>query len=404
MWPTIIRRRQEAENVVTKKITTSPIVAKYLQAYEKDPKSTLFAPLAEGMRKIGMVDRAIKILESGLRYHPGHVLGVLGLAQCYFDLGEHTRTFDILRPIIGNNRENIKMQKLFAHVCMGIGKLEDALETYKYLLFLNPNDKEAAQFVKGLESQGIREEDPLLALRDSTSAQEKDQLFAVNNIDIIKESADWVPVENSKLLSEGRPSMAKAEESFFDSAEEFDHKNRQEGPEDEWQIKSHVPTSIATESVGRPKEEASIQAPVLSRTTTSNTNDDGPVITHTLVDLYCAQGHHQRALEILNKMLALNPNDHRTIEKMEEVQKIIKDKCLLDEGRKSLMDLFDSKITPAIPVVPESGQVKTEQEISNGNEDRAVEEFKMVEKRMLNFLTLIKKRANTYLSEKNTRG
>ena len=47
---------------------------------------------------------------------------------------------------------------------------------------------------------------------------------------------------------------------------------------------------------------------------------DGPVVTHTLVDLYIAQGHMDKAIEFLEKILELNPNDQRSLAKLNEVK------------------------------------------------------------------------------------
>ena len=39
-----------------------------------------------------------------------------------------------------------------------------------------------------------------------------------------------------------------------------------------------------------------------------------------MVDLYCRQGHYHQAIEILNSILELHPQDQATIAKLEEVK------------------------------------------------------------------------------------
>ena len=46
---------------------TSPLLVKYLRAYEQNPKSRVFAPLAEVYRKLGMKEKAFDILKRGLK-------------------------------------------------------------------------------------------------------------------------------------------------------------------------------------------------------------------------------------------------------------------------------------------------------------------------------------------------
>ena len=49
----------------------SPLFLKYQADYEKNPRSRVFAPLAETYRKLGMTDKAMEILSQGIRFHPG---------------------------------------------------------------------------------------------------------------------------------------------------------------------------------------------------------------------------------------------------------------------------------------------------------------------------------------------
>ena len=45
-----------------------------------------------------------------------------------------------------------------------------------------------------------------------------------------------------------------------------------------------------------------------------------PLASLTMVDLYCAQGHYQRALKTLELLQKQNPNDARLLEKKKELQ------------------------------------------------------------------------------------
>lgn len=124
---------------------------KYSKIFEANPHSTVFAPLAECFRKMGRKDKALSILREGIKNHPDYLLGYLGLAQCYYDLEQLNLAYNTLKPLIEKNRENIKLQRLFAKVCEGTNREAHALESYKYLLFLNPRDAEAASKVRLLE-------------------------------------------------------------------------------------------------------------------------------------------------------------------------------------------------------------------------------------------------------------
>lgn len=146
------------------------LLEKYSKIYEASPNSLVFAPLAECFRKMGRKDKALSILREGIKNHPDYLLGYLGLAQCYFDLEQFNLAYKTLSPLIEKNRENIRLQRLFARVCERTNHENEALEAYKYLLFLNPKDSESAFKVRELE-------DPLLK-----KMEEKKEEFKVKKI------------------------------------------------------------------------------------------------------------------------------------------------------------------------------------------------------------------------------
>ena len=45
-----------------------PNLEKYLKEYQENPRSRVFAPLAEAYRKSGLIDEAIDICREGLEY------------------------------------------------------------------------------------------------------------------------------------------------------------------------------------------------------------------------------------------------------------------------------------------------------------------------------------------------
>ncbi|MDH5581073.1 MAG: hypothetical protein OEY33_04140 [Bdellovibrionales bacterium] len=264
-----------------KQSSSSPILIKYLKAYEQNPHSRVFAPLAETYRKMGMNDKAMRILRDGIKSNPDYVLGYLGLSFCYFDQGQFQLAYNTLRPFVNTNRDNLRLQKLFAQVCYRIGHLEEALETYKYILFINPRDEEAKERVSELEDNYVKTEvvdqiGPVVEDEDSDYFEIKDLSPRPMGMEEIK----WVQKDLSEI--ETKDSEHKSEES-------------------------------------------------------------SPVITHTLVDLYCAQGHFKKALELLNKLLTLDPKDQRTLNKIEEV-KGLEGQIEEDEGHSDLMAAFDKSV------------------------------------------------------------
>lgn len=68
--------------------------------------------------------------------------------------------------------------------------------------------------------------------------------------------------------------------------------------------------------------------------------EPAPYFSHTLVDLYLKQGARDRAIELLESALELNPSDVKTAEKLEQ----IKAQESVVHGHDELMKIFDDKV------------------------------------------------------------
>jgi len=133
-------------------VDTIPLIEKYKKMYRENPDSKVFAPLADFYRKKGKQNKALVILKEGIKKYPRYILGYLGLANCYFDLGKYELAYDTIKPLVNNNRENIKLQKLFARICERTNRSYEAMETYKYIQFLDPKDEQASKRLVNIDT------------------------------------------------------------------------------------------------------------------------------------------------------------------------------------------------------------------------------------------------------------
>jgi len=269
-----------------------------MDAYEKNPDSRVFAPLAETYRKLGMVEDALSILKKGLKHHPRYITALTTLGQCYLDQGRLDLAYQTLFPLVEENRENVLMQKLFAKICDEKGFLEEALETYKYLLYLNPKDSKIAEKVYELEKEFEEDRGESIDCVEAIGSENEDLWRQVDF-----GSADAVTKESLEELDEVIQQSLQASQSEL-------------GPET---------SSAKVVSMGQPETKA-----------------EDPIISHTLVDLYCEQKQYDMAKDILEKIIMLNPKDKRSVKKLKEIELLMPD---TSEGRVNLMNLYDSTIS-----------------------------------------------------------
>lgn len=370
----------------------SPLFLKYQADFEKNSRSRVFAPLAETYRKLGMNEKAMEILAQGIRFNPTYLMGYLGMAFCYYDLRQFNLAYSTIRPLVEANRDNLRLQKLFADVCLELGKKEEALETLKYLLFINPRDQNVAELVKRIEEEVENKYRPnhkpiIIPAEELTG--ERLQSIESNLFDLEKlnnpikletnDFDDWMTVDLNP--------EPKNEIDY--PLKNYDHWNVKKITEThsiEAEPKSfHVHLDLERDEVASAQDLSDVQEDFYEDANEEAYEDiynETPLVTHTLVDLYCGQGHIEKALEVLEKILLLNPKDTKTINKIKEIQALVQPLEKYDEvvqvkppktkiesknvseedGRRHLMSLIDENWAP-IEIAEDSSKKEQAREL-----------------------------------------
>ncbi|MEM7828751.1 MAG: tetratricopeptide repeat protein [Candidatus Aenigmatarchaeota archaeon] len=97
----------EQKKNTPEEIKLPPEIIKYEAILAKDPKSVVFAPLADAYRKAGMLDDAIRVCTEGLKYHPDHTGGRVVLGRVYFEKGLFDEAQRELERAVKISPENI---------------------------------------------------------------------------------------------------------------------------------------------------------------------------------------------------------------------------------------------------------------------------------------------------------
>ena len=272
------------------------LIKKYTDKLKEDPKSRAFAPLGEIYRKLGLYKQAISVYESGIRIHPTYSLGIIGLAQCYLEIDEYQLSYNVLKPYLNLNNDNLKYLSLFASVCERLNFIDEALGTYKNILFLNPKDRKAEEYVSRFEDESL-----------SQVSYRNDEFFELDALD-------------TGLNEWSQLNLLDPVEVEADVEVEVELQDKAEDPKP---------------------------------------SDDQPLFSHTLVDLYVQGGAVEKAIGILESALETNPNDERSVKRLEELRVVVSSTETKDD-HDNLMRIFDEKV---------SSEDESEQESQVSEED-----------------------------------
>ena len=129
--------------------------AKKIEEYQlillKNPRSPVFAALAEAYRKMGLLEEALETTHKGLRHNPEFVSGLVAHAKILFEMKNYSEAQQALKKATLLKPENILALRLLAHSYLKLRKHMEALRTYKKLLTYSPNDDKALAFIQKWE-------------------------------------------------------------------------------------------------------------------------------------------------------------------------------------------------------------------------------------------------------------
>jgi tetratricopeptide (TPR) repeat protein len=138
--------------------------------YERNPSSRVFAPLAEGYRRLKLLDEAFDVASRGVRQHPDFATGRLAFARILIEKEAYADAVDQLRKATELSPDNILAFLLLGETWLKLRRPKEALDAFKMVLFLNPLHERASKMVKKWEFL--------------TADEFEDEIFEWSNIDL----------------------------------------------------------------------------------------------------------------------------------------------------------------------------------------------------------------------------
>ena len=218
----------------------------------KSPDSFCFAQLADVYLKVGLVDDALHVARQGVLKHPGYLSGQRVLSLSCHAKGLNDEAMAALKLVVKAMPEDITSQKLLGRLLVDAGNPEAAIGAFRTALEFAPDDVECRIELESLERSAG-------ITRSTFESEEDDDEEIIEDLEIVEE---------------------------FDVLEN-------DQPEYGVQLQD---TSA---------ESASMLA-----------QHHDPLSTGTLAELYVTQGFIHKALEIYRAILADNPADSVTAERV----------------------------------------------------------------------------------------
>ena len=107
-----------------------------------DPKSRLFFPLAEELRKNGKLPEAEQVLRTGLGFHSTYLSAWVSLGRVLREQHKNAEAVEALTTALQVDPGNVVAARLLADAYLDLGEKVEAIKKYKLVHALMPSDEE----------------------------------------------------------------------------------------------------------------------------------------------------------------------------------------------------------------------------------------------------------------------
>ncbi|HEV7425451.1 MAG TPA: tetratricopeptide repeat protein [Thermoanaerobaculia bacterium] len=107
-----------------------------------DPKSRLFFPLAEELRKNGKLTEAEQVLRTGLGVHSAYLSAWVSLGRVLREQHKNSEAVEALTKALQVDPGNVVAARLLADAYLDLGEKVEAIKKYKLVHALMPSDEE----------------------------------------------------------------------------------------------------------------------------------------------------------------------------------------------------------------------------------------------------------------------
>ncbi|MCU0607832.1 MAG: tetratricopeptide repeat protein [Candidatus Edwardsbacteria bacterium] len=128
-----------------------PEIDKLTQQLVLDPKSKVFAQLADAYRKAGMLDEAIETCKRGVEQNPEFATGRLVLGKCYLAKKMSALAIEELQAAARIDPQNLAAYRQLAQAYEEQGQKDEAIRYYQRILDLEPGESEIEQKIEQLK-------------------------------------------------------------------------------------------------------------------------------------------------------------------------------------------------------------------------------------------------------------
>ena len=313
---------------------TNPKIEELRFRVKTDPKSRLFYPLAEELRKAGHAGEAEQVLRTGLVAHPTYLSAWVSLGRVLREQKNDNGAVEALSKALTLDPGNVVAARLLADAYLALGDKVEAIKKYKLVHALLPADDQLEATIQTLDRElnpPPVEQASSLPLEAPFPAEEAESAPAVGDETFVPTEEAPIPTMESpfgevlafadeearrdEATGDAEPMRAAHEESPFEEplSDYSAAALTVEAPVGFQVITAPAPAEVPA-PIEPEEEEADVFAPTEAAPPVPT---DDVANTITMADLYASQGLGDDARQIYENILARDPHNQAVREKLD---------------------------------------------------------------------------------------
>jgi tetratricopeptide (TPR) repeat protein len=132
---------------------TNPKIEELKFKLKADPRSRLFFPLAEELRKVGGLAEAEQVLRTGLTTHATYLSAWVSLGRVLKEQHKDREAVEALTKALTLDPGNVVVARLLAESYLNLGEKVEAIKKYKLVHALLPQDEEIEAIIHRLDTE-----------------------------------------------------------------------------------------------------------------------------------------------------------------------------------------------------------------------------------------------------------
>lgn len=117
----------------------------------RDPASRLFISLADELRKAGMIEEAVRVLQEGLERQPDYMSARVALGKIHLEENNLEGALEEFARVADAIPDNLFAQRKLADIYLLLGDREKAIKPLEMVVRLNPMDEDAKAALEKLK-------------------------------------------------------------------------------------------------------------------------------------------------------------------------------------------------------------------------------------------------------------